>query len=181
MWYQIHNVLANHLLNCTSWQTVFPQFLYSVWVVRPNPFILKITPVYKENDRIDISEYRPFSLLKNVSKVFEKILLASMYPLIELRDEQYGFRQARSLLLQLVLFLVEIFNRIDNKECEEILTLFIDFRKIFDKVTHQKLMSKLGDMGIGRKLLKLLASLDNLSLKLPRSPVEYHRAQSLCL
>ena len=42
--------------------------------------------------------------------------------------------------------------------CEEILALYIDFRKAFDKVTHQKLISKLGDMGIGGNLLKLLVS-----------------------
>ena len=33
--------------------------------------ISEITPIYKENDGADISQYRPISLLKNVSKVFE--------------------------------------------------------------------------------------------------------------
>ena len=83
-----------------------------------------------------------------------------MYPLIEqqLRDEQNGFRQSRSVVLQLVVFLDEIFNRMDNKECEEILALYIDFRKAFDKVTHQKLIFKLEDIGSGGKFPKLLAS-----------------------
>ena len=95
-----------------------------------------------------------------MSKVFEKILFARMYPLIEhqVRDEQYGFRQARPVVLQLVVFLDEIFNRMDNKECEDILALYIEFRIAFVKVTHQKLISKLGDMGICGKLLKLLTS-----------------------
>ena len=122
--------------------------------------ICEITPIYKENDRADISQYRPISLLKNVSKVFEKILFTNIYPLVErqLSDDQYGFRQARSVVLQLLIYLDEIFNRLDNKEHNEIHALYIDFRKAFDKVTHQKLISKLNEMGIGGKLLKLLAS-----------------------
>ena len=118
--------------------------------------ISEITPLYKENDRADISQYRPISLLKNVSTVFEQILFARMYPLTkhQLRDEQYGFRHAQLVVLQLVVFVDEIFNRMDNKE---ILALCI-YIKAFDKVTFQKLKSKLGDMGIGGKLLNLLAS-----------------------
>ena len=42
-----------------------------------------ITPIYAENDRADISQYRPISLLKNLSKVSEKILFARMYPLVK--------------------------------------------------------------------------------------------------
>ena len=76
----------------------------------------------------------------------------------QLRDAQYGFRHAPLVVLQQVVFLDEIFNRMDNKECEEILALYNYILKTFDKVTFQKLISKLGDMGIGVKLLKLLAS-----------------------
>ena len=66
--------------------------------------------------------------------------------------------QERSVVLQLVVFLDEILNRLDNKEGEEILALYINFRKAFDKLTHQKHISKQGDMGIVEILLKLLAS-----------------------
>ena len=82
-----------------------------------------------------------------------------MYPMIEhqLKDKQKGFREARSVVLQLVVFLDESFNPMENKESEQVLALYIDFRKALGKVTLQKLISKLGDMGISEKLLKLIS------------------------
>ena len=43
--------------------------------------------MYKENDRADISQYRPISLLKNLSKVFEKILSLRCTPWFNANSE----------------------------------------------------------------------------------------------
>ena len=37
----------------------------------------EIIPIYKENDKADITQYRPISLMKNVSKIFEKVIFES--------------------------------------------------------------------------------------------------------
>ena len=120
----------------------------------------EITPVFKENNKADISQYRPISLSANVSKVFEKILFDRLYLTIEtkLHPAQFGFRKNRSAIIQLLLFLNEIYLENDIKENAELWVLYVDFSKAFDKVPHQPLISKIAEMGIGGKILELLAS-----------------------
>ncbi|XP_075248360.1 uncharacterized protein LOC142341320 [Convolutriloba macropyga] len=120
----------------------------------------EITPIYKENDKADITQYRPISLLKNVSKVFEKVIFERLYPPIErtLSDSQHGFRKKRSAVLQLILFTDELYQQLESKKCNDIRTLYVDFRKAFDKVAHKRLIQKLENIGLGGKLLQLLES-----------------------
>jgi hypothetical protein len=53
-------------------------------------------PVFKNGDRLDISDFRPVSLLTSFSKVFEKVTYAGVYRRMSqfsvLVNEQYGFR-----------------------------------------------------------------------------------------
>ena len=76
----------------------------------------EVTPIHKENDKADVSNYRPISLLTNVSKVFERVLFNHLYPLIEdqLDDRQFGFRQKRSAVLQLLIYLQEVYAKADD-------------------------------------------------------------------
>ena len=119
-----------------------------------------MTPIYKEYDKTDITQYRPISLLKNVSKVFEKIIFERLYPPIErtLCDSQHTFRKKRSTVFQFIFFTDEIYQQLDSKKYNDIRTLYVDFRKAFDKVAHIRLVQKLKGIGLGGKLLQLLKS-----------------------
>ena len=64
----------------------------------------------------------------------------------------------RSAIIQLLLFLNEIYLENDIKENAELWVLYVDFSKAFDKVPHQPLISKIAEMGIGGKIHELLAS-----------------------
>ena len=70
----------------------------------------EINPIYKENDDKSTT-CQPISLLKNVSKIFEKVMFERLYPPIEktLSDSQHGFRKKRSAVLQLILFTDELY------------------------------------------------------------------------
>ena len=120
----------------------------------------EVTPIHKENDKADVSNYRPISLLTNVSKVFERVLFNHLYPLIEdqLDDRQFGFRQKRSAVLQLLIYLQEVYAKADDAKTNELFALYVDFKKAFDKVAHTNLVEKLKKFGIGGKVLQLLAS-----------------------
>ena len=120
----------------------------------------EITPIYKENNKSDIKQYRPISLLKNVSKAFEKVILDGLYPPVErtLSDSQHGFRTKRSAVLQLLLFPDELYQQLESKKCNDIRTLYVDFRKAFDKVAHKRLIQQLEGIAFGGKLLQLLES-----------------------
>ena len=70
-------------------------------IVSTNMKIARVTPVFKVNDRSEMSNYRPISILPLFSKVLEKIMFERTINYLNkyriLFDNQYGFRQKHSL------------------------------------------------------------------------------------
>jgi hypothetical protein len=62
---------------------------------------MKTIPVFKSGDKLDISNYRPISLLPAFSKVFEKVIYSRLCQLLTqnkiLANDQYGFRNNSTL------------------------------------------------------------------------------------
>lgn len=91
------------------------------------------------------SSYRPISLLSTMGKVFEKLLLKRLQPILEERSvipaHQFGFRTNHSTIEQVhrvTNTIEEAFN--NNNICSG---LFIDVAQAFDKVWHQGLIYKI--------------------------------------
>ena len=59
-----------------------------------------VIPVYKKGDQLDCSNYRPISLLSNISKDFEKSMYSRLYDFQNkyncLYKKQFGFRNSHS-------------------------------------------------------------------------------------
>ena len=95
------------------------------------------------------SSYRPISLLTTISKLFEKLLLKRIKPLIEEKEliptHQFGFRNHHSTLEQ-VHRITDVIEKAleDGHVCSAV---FLDIAQAFDKVWHNGLLNKL------RKLL----------------------------
>ena len=57
-------------------------------------------PVFKKCDQLDCSNYRPISLLSNISKVFDKTMYSRLYELLDKYDclyqKQFGFHNSNS-------------------------------------------------------------------------------------
>ena len=117
------------------------------------PSLLKlasICPIYKKNDRTKSENYRPISLLSNISKIFER----AMYNRIELflndfeiiYKLQFGFRKKMSTNHALLSITEEIRRNLDNKTFS--CGVFVDLEKAFDTVNHKILTSKLEHYGI---------------------------------
>ena len=83
------------------------------------------SPMYRQTDKADITHYHPISLVVNVSKVFERVTLHHLYPKIEreLVKRQYGFRDKRSAVLQLLMYLNEIYQNCDKAESDQMFVL----------------------------------------------------------
>ena len=75
--------------------------------------------------------------------VYSKVI-DFLYPSFSL--SQLGFVAGRSTLQQLLLFLSDTHNNSDNRLHTGI--VYLDFRKAFDTVPHDKLLNKLWSMGI---------------------------------
>ena len=79
-----------------------------------------------------------------------------LYPIIEiqLHKRQLGLRHKRSAVLQLLMYLKEVNELYYAANSEHIYAVYVDFKKAFDKVAHEKLK----DFSSGGKLLNLLSS-----------------------
>ena len=114
--------------------------------------------VYKNGLRNFINSCRPISILSKWSFAFERILFDFLYEKVcnKIHRQQYGFLKNKSTVLQLLVFLDELYHSHDND-----LTAYccsLDFSRAFDEVPHSSLLDKLRKFGIGGALLKLFSS-----------------------
>ena len=110
-----------------------------------------MTPIPKEGDKGKLSNCRPISLLPVFSKVFERLAYTQMYDYLEnnsiLHKQHYGFRAKKSTTQAILHFLQYLYkHNIDSGNV--VLSLFLDFRKAFDCVNQEILLSKLNTCGV---------------------------------
>ena len=113
-----------------------------------------ITPLFKKGDKKQANNYRPISLTSVLIKLLEKIIKDKLITFLEthelLNNNQHGFRSNRSCLTNLLDFFENVYATVDTKTPYDI--IYLDFQKAFDKVPHNRLVSKLQSHGIGDHL-----------------------------
>jgi ribonuclease P/MRP protein subunit RPP40 len=72
-----------------------------------------------------------------------------------LRDSQRGFMPGHSCATNLISFLDSLTKARDRGKAVDI--IYLDFRKAFDKVTHQHLLRKLEAKGVSREVTEWIA------------------------
>jgi len=131
-----------HLFNLSLASGVIPQ----EWKVH------LVVPVYKSADRSSVKNYRPISLLCNTSKALETLIYNKIidHVLNNVTTCQFGFLPKRSTTQQLLLYLNSIFKATSQGLQTD--SIYLDFRKAFDSVSHSKLLAKLANYGISGNL-----------------------------
>ena len=110
----------------------------------------EVCPIHKKGDKTKCENYRPISLLPNLSKIFERVMYTRLDAFLNsskiLYKFQFGFRKAYSTNHALLSIIEQIRNSLDKNmfSCG----VFIDLEKAFDTVNHQILLSKLSYYGI---------------------------------
>ena len=93
----------------------------------------------------EAASYRPISLLPVMSKLFEKLLIKRLKPVIERKNlipnHQFGFRSKHSTIDQVHRITNIVENALEEKKvCSAV---FLDVAQAFDKVWHEGLNYKL--------------------------------------
>ena len=105
----------------------------------------KVILIPKSGDLMNVSNYRPISLLPTPGKILEKIVHTQLEEHLEseslLTHFQYGFRKGRSTTPAVTQLLNHV-NLNLNKSTPTV-ALFVNFRKAFDCLQHPTLLAKL--------------------------------------
>ena len=117
----------------------------------PNEWKLaNVTPIFKKGDKSQPKNYRPISLTSVVCKLMETIIRDKIVNFLEenkiIKDSQHGFRNKRSCLTNLLDFYNEVYSMYDDTRSVDV--IYLDFQKAFDKVPHNRLLSKIHNHGI---------------------------------
>ena len=122
--------------------------------------IANVSPVFKKAERFLKSNYRPISLLCNISKVCERIVFLGLYHYFKtnnlLFNLQSAYQRNDSTVCQLLKLVHEIYSHIENGS--EVRGVFLDLSKAFDKTWHEGLLFKLRQYGIHGPLLAWIES-----------------------
>lgn len=139
-----------HIINLSITSGVFPSVFKTA----------KVIPLYKSNDKANLNNYRPISLLSIISKVLEKCVKEQLQSFLEnnsiLSQRQFGFRKGKNSSEALFLLNKDVTELINNnKKC---ILLFIDLAKAFDSLDRNILFRKLECVGIRNTALKWFKS-----------------------
>ena len=112
--------------------------------------LAQVIPIFKNDSRLFCTNYRPISLLSNISQIFEKVIHSRLNFFLEQHNHlypyQFGFRIDYSINNALMTIAERIQKQLDAGNYTA--GVFVDLKKAFDRVDHNILLEKLDYYGI---------------------------------
>ena len=117
-------------------------------------------PIYKSSEKFIKTNYRPVSLLSNLSKVTEMVAFKHLYLFCKhnniLTWRNFGFKELDSTILQCLHISSYLYEQLDRGH--EVCMVFLDVSKAFDRVWHDGLLYKLCCIGVKGNFFKWFQS-----------------------
>jgi endonuclease/exonuclease/phosphatase family metal-dependent hydrolase len=114
--------------------------------------------LHKKDDPNDPVNYRPITLLNAAMKIFMRIITSRLTEWAAsngiLPEEQAGFRKKRGCDEQI--FNLNAAIQIGTRRKAKVYALFIDFKRAFPSIPHDKLWEKLHSQGVSPKIIRIL-------------------------
>ena len=130
-----------------------------------------IIPLHKSGSLHEPGNYRGISLINSLTKVFIGLLTEQLTKWVEenniIHEEQSGFRQNYSVIDN-TFALQSLAQKYLSKRKGRFYCLFIDFKKAFDSIDHNRLWDSLTRKGLNGKILHIFQSMYRL-LNVPLS------------
>ena len=141
----LSEVLSNNINECFR-VSCFPDELK----------VAEVVPIFKKDSKTDKSNYRPVSILSNISKIFELCIYNQLAIYFDdiLSKYQFGFRKNFSAQECLIPLLESWKQSVDQNAAFG--ALLTDLSKAFDCVNHDLLIAKLFAYGVNFSALKLI-------------------------
>ena len=165
----IFSQIFSFQINNSIYQSEFPSVLKQI----------NITPVFKKCTRNSKENYRPVSILSNISKIFERCMFCQVSGFMNsyLAKQQCGFRKGYSTQLQsycLLVLLEKRKNAVDKGKCFG--ALLTDLSKALNCLPHEllKICSKFTGEHLCQSAIsiKLLCNFIEIALRHGCSPVK---------
>ena len=107
-----------------------------------------IHPIFKSGDKHSVTNYRPISITSSIPKLLDHVvsdILIDKFAGIII-EQQHGFINGRSTVTNLLLYINFINEYINNMH--QVDAIYTDFSKAFDVVNHERLLSKIWNLGV---------------------------------
>ena len=109
-----------------------------------------IVPLFKKGNRQNPLNYRPVSLTSIVGKILEKLIRKMWVNHLEknnmLTEGQFGFRNGKSCVTNLLSYYDRVTETLQKRD-GWVDSIYLDFKKAFDRVPHHRLLWKLYNHG----------------------------------
>ena len=112
--------------------------------------IARVTPIFKGEDLVSPSQWRPISIVSALSKIIEKLASSRLNKFLIknkiLMNNQFGFRSGHSTAHAILNVNEQVLTNIDSNR--HTLSIFLDLSKAFNCVNHDILIKKMQNHGI---------------------------------